>query len=52
MKIIEYFINQGVIEFLKTQPVQRAYLFGSHARLEATSTSDLDLMVDLDGKVT
>jgi uncharacterized protein len=51
MKIIEYIENQGVFEFLKTQPVQRAYLFGSHSRSEATITSDLDLMVDLEGKV-
>jgi len=51
MKIIEYIEKQGVIEFLKIQPVQKAYLFGSHSRLEAKMTSDLDMMVDLEGKV-
>ncbi len=34
---------QVLIDFLKTQPVKKAYLFGSHARGEATKDSDIDL---------
>ena len=51
MQIIDYIKNQGAIEFLKTQPVQKVYLFGSHSRDEATIESDLDFLVDLDEKV-
>jgi predicted nucleotidyltransferase len=34
--------------YFKTQPVKRAYLFGSAARGEQTSSSDIDLLVELD----
>ena len=51
MHIIDYIKNQGAIEFLKTQPVQKVYLFGSHSRDEGTNESDLDFLVDLDKKV-
>jgi len=51
MQIIDYIINQGAIEFLKTQPIQKAYLFGSHSRDEATKESDFDFLVDLEDKV-
>jgi predicted nucleotidyltransferase len=34
--------------YFKTQPVLRAYLFGSFVRGEADNTSDVDLLVDLD----
>jgi predicted nucleotidyltransferase len=51
MQIIDYIKNQGVLEFLKTQPIQKIYLFGSHARDEATRESDLDFLVDLEEKV-
>ena len=34
--------------FFATQPVNRAYLFGSYSRGEETSDSDIDIMVDLD----
>ncbi len=37
--------------YLRTQPVKRAYLFGSYARGEADELSDIDLMVELDDKV-
>jgi hypothetical protein len=37
MQIIDYIKNLGAIEFLKTQPVQKAYVFCSHSRDEATS---------------
>ena len=35
-------------EYLATQPVERAYLFGSCSRGEETKDSDLDLLVTLD----
>ena len=34
--------------FFRTQPVLKAYLFGSYARGEADEESDVDLLVDLD----
>ena len=34
--------------YLATQPVERAYLFGSCSRGEETKESDVDIMVDLD----
>ena len=38
---------QKVIDFLKTKPVKKAYLFGSHARGEANKDSDIDLLIEL-----
>lgn len=34
--------------YFKTQPVLKAYLFGSYVRNQAHSESDIDLLVDLD----
>ncbi len=34
--------------FFKDKPVKRVFLFGSAARKESTSQSDLDILVDLD----
>lgn len=34
--------------FFSTQPVERAYLFGSCSRGEETKDSDVDILVDLD----
>ena len=34
--------------FFATQPVKRAYLFGSCSRGEETKDSDVDIIVDLD----
>ena len=34
--------------YFKDKPVLKAYLFGSHARNEATDESDIDILVDLD----
>jgi uncharacterized protein len=34
--------------YFKAQPVLKAYLFGSYVRGEATSESDIDILVDLD----
>ena len=37
--------------YLKDQPVRKAYLFGSYSRGEQDSTSDLDLLVELEDHV-
>jgi hypothetical protein len=38
--------------FFETQPVNRAYLFGSCSRGEETKDSDVDIMVDLERSAT
>ena len=35
-------------KYFEDKPVIKAYVFGSHARNEATEGSDIDIMVDLD----
>lgn len=35
-------------QYLQQKPVLRAYVFGSYARDEANSQSDIDLLVELD----
>lgn len=37
-----------IAEYFKTQPVLRAWLFGSFARGEATPESDVDILVEFD----
>lgn len=37
-------------KFLVTQPVNKAFVFGSVARNEESETSDIDLIVELDHK--
>ena len=37
-----------IAEYFKTQPVLKAWLFGSFARGEETANSDVDLLVELD----
>ena len=39
---------EKIRQFFSTQPVLKAYLFGSYARGEANADSDVDLLVDLD----
>jgi predicted nucleotidyltransferase len=34
--------------YLREKPVNRAFLFGSYARDEASETSDVDILVELD----
>lgn len=41
-------IQQTVAEYFATQPVTRAWLFGSYARGEQREDSDVDLLVELD----
>jgi uncharacterized protein len=41
--------NKNLIQsFFEDKPVKRAYVFGSVARNESTSDSDLDILVELD----
>ena len=51
MGIIDYMKNQGAIDFFNSQPIKKAYLFGSYSRQEETPESDLDILVDLDKSV-
>ena len=39
-------IQQIIAEYFKTQPIQRAWLFGSYARGEETPISDVDVLVE------
>lgn len=41
-------INQTIADYFKTQPVVKAWIFGSFARGEETPLSDVDLLVQLD----
>ena len=41
-------MNKIIAEYFKTQPVLRAWLFGSYARGEENPDSDVDLLVELD----
>jgi len=35
-------------DYFSDKPVKKAYLFGSYARNEAKSNSDIDILVELD----
>lgn len=39
---------EAIKHYFETRPVLKAYLFGSYARDEADSESDIDILVDLD----
>ena len=41
-------ISKSIAEYFKYQPVLKAWLFGSFARGEQTSESDVDILVVLD----
>ena len=41
-------MTRKIAEYFKTQPVTKAWLFGSYARGEETKDSDVDLLVALD----
>ena len=51
-RILPHAMNSEMIdmirEYFRTQPVLRAWLFGSFARGEETPDSDIDILVDLD----
>ena len=41
-------MNKAIADYFKTQPVLKAWLFGSFARGEETPLSDVDILVLLD----
>ena len=41
-------MTQKIADYFKTQPVVKAWLFGSFARGEETSESDIDILVEYD----
>lgn len=41
-------MTRKIAEYFKTQPVSRAWLFGSFARGEETADSDIDILVEYD----
>ena len=41
-------MTQKIAEYFKTQPVLKAWLFGSYARGEQTEDSDVDILVEFD----
>ena len=41
-------MNQTIADYFKTQPVVKAWLFGSFARGEETPWSDVDILVQYD----
>ena len=43
-------MNQQIADYFKTQPIVKAWLFGSFARGEETPLSDVDLLVVYDDK--
>ena len=42
--------NKMISDYFATQPVLRAWVFGSYARGEEREDSDIDLLVELDEK--
>ena len=43
-------MTQKIADYFKTQPVRKAWLFGSFARGEETAESDVDILVEYDEK--
>ena len=41
-------LTKTIADYFKTQPVLKAWLFGSYSRGEATEDSDIDILVVLD----
>jgi hypothetical protein len=41
-------MTETIAEYFKTQPVLKAWLFGSFARGEETAESDVDILITLD----
>ncbi len=39
---------ESIKNYFNTQPVLKAYLFGSYVRGQADNESDIDILVDLD----
>ena len=45
---LEHAKLESLKNYFNTQPVLKAYLFGSYVRGQADSDSDIDILVDLD----
>ena len=45
-------MQQTIAEYFKTQPVLKAWLFGSYARGEEREDSDVDILADFDDSVS
>ena len=45
-------MTQQIADYFKTQPVLKAWLFGSFARGEETPLSDVDLLVEYDTSIS
>lgn len=41
-------MQQMIADYFKTQPIQRAWLFGSYARGDESPLSDVDILVQFD----
>lgn len=41
-------MNEAIANYFRTQPIEKAWLFGSFARGEETPLSDVDLLVQYD----
>ena len=41
-------MNQLIADYFKTQPVVKAWLFGSYSRGEQKPWSDVDILVEMD----
>lgn len=41
----------SITSYFRERPVKRAYLFGSYARGDADTSSDIDLLVEIDPSV-
>ena len=41
-------IPQQIVDYFKTQPVVKAWIFGSYARGEEDAQSDVDLLIQFD----
>ena len=48
IKVLDLKNYQPLIDYFKKQPIEKAYLFGSYARGEATNSSDIDILVALE----
>ena len=51
MNTIDFLGTREILDYLKTQPVKKAFLFGSYARQEESPESDVDILLDLDHSV-